>query len=234
MTARQMTELAAAAVMSMETPRPSSDRAFGRLTEAEARRGLYIDFEGGKDELPVLLGVLRRRGKGAEPTVHQIVVDAEFEPAGPRLLGFRKAVEVVVVRAERRDRRIISWSEYDLNVVRTLRNDAPELVTRFERRYANARKVAARWMTNLHPEGKPSDGKLASYLALIEYEVPPGGRADRVGETIRMLRPTLRGGRHLTASQQRRWAELLEHNRHDCAGMRAVCLLGTRELESAG
>jgi hypothetical protein len=39
----------------------------------------------------------------------------------------------------------------------------------------------------------------------------------------------------LSAEQASRahWDELLEHNRHDCAGMRAVCLLATREMESA-
>ena len=35
-----------------------------RLTAAEALRALYIDFEGGKDQPPVLLGV-HRRGRGA-------------------------------------------------------------------------------------------------------------------------------------------------------------------------
>ena len=37
---------------------------FKRLTEAEALRALYIDFEGEKGKPPVLLGV-HRRGRGA-------------------------------------------------------------------------------------------------------------------------------------------------------------------------
>ena len=122
--------------------------------------------------------------------------------------------------------------EHDLEVVRRLREDEPELVARFEQRYVNALGLARRWANKFHPEDKPPDGKLAGYLALIDYEVPPGGAPGRVGNTIRALRPTLRGGRSLTPGQQRRWAELLEHNRHDCAGMRAVCLRAAHELES--
>ena len=111
---------------------PPSLAAFKQLSEAEARRALYIDFEGEKDKPPVLLGVLRHRGRGAEPYVLQVVVDADFEPAGPSARAFREAVEIVVLRAEHGDRRIVSWSQHDLEVVRRLGGDDPELVARFE------------------------------------------------------------------------------------------------------
>jgi len=215
------------------TPTPSSQPAFKRLSEAEARRALYIDFEGEKDKPPVLLGVLRHRGRGAEPYVLQVVVDSDFEPAGPSVRGFREAVEIVVLRAEHGDRRIVSWSQHDLEVVRRLRGDDPELVARFECRYANALGVARLWANRLHPGEKPGDGQLVGYLALIGYTVPPDGGPGHVGETIRALRPGLQGGRPLTQAQQRRWGRLREHNRHDCAGMRAVCLRATEELEDA-
>ena len=210
-----------------------TEAAFKKLSEAEARRALYIDFEGGQDQPPVLLGILRRRGKAAEPYVHQVVVDAEFGPAGPETLGLREALEIVVRRAEHGDRRIVSWSEHDLEVTRTLRDEDPELVARFERRYANALAVARRWANKLHPADKPTDGRLAGYLALIGYDIPMGAGPGDVGETIRALRPTLRRGRPLTPAQERRWARLLAHNRHDCAGMRDVCLRATEELEDA-
>ena len=53
-------------------------QAFKRLSAAEALRALYIDFEGQKDQPPVLLGVLRRGGKGSTPFVDQDVVDEAF------------------------------------------------------------------------------------------------------------------------------------------------------------
>src|SRR5665811_717709 len=93
-------------------------RPFRHLTEAEALRALYVDFEGEKDRPPVLLGV-HRRGRGARPYVQQDVVDEVFEGLVPRYLPLLDAVDNVVRRAEDGARRIVSWSEHDLNVVRT-------------------------------------------------------------------------------------------------------------------
>lgn len=210
-----------------------STAAFKQLSEGEAQRALYIDFEGGQDKPPVLLGILGHRGRGAEPSVFQVVVDREFEPAGPMPRGLIDAVETVVQRAEHGDRRIVSWSQHDLDVVRRLHDDQPELVARFEHRYANALGVARRWANRMHPEDRPADGRLVGYLALIGYEIPPGASAGHVGQTIRALRPRLQAGRPLTPAHRRRWARLLEHNRYDCDGMREVCLLATRELADA-
>jgi hypothetical protein len=125
----------------------------------------------------------------------------------------------------------VSWSQHDLDAVRTLRDEDPELVARFERRYANALSVAKRWVSKLHPKDKPADGQLVGYLAMIGYEVPLGAGAGHVGQTIRALRPRLQKGKSLTPAQKRRWGRLRKHIRYDCDGMRAVCLLAARELE---
>ena len=211
-----------------------TDRAIAarRLTDAEALRALYVDFEGRKDEPPVLLGV-HRRGRGPHPYVQQDVVDPVFAGLVPRYLPLRDAVENVVRRAEHGDRRIVSWSEHDLRVVRTLADEDPELVGRFEDRYANARAFAEYWRNKLHGGDKPEKGRLADYLALIGYRVPDDAEPGHVGDTIRDLRPRLSRALALTPAQQARWNRLVEHNRFDCAGMRAVCLRATRELEWA-
>ena len=206
---------------------------FKTLTADEARRALYIDFEGQKDQPPVLLGILRRRGRADEPSVFQVVVDPDFEAAGPALRELRRAIEIVVIRAEAGDRRIVSWSEHDLEVVQRLRAEDPELVARFERRYANALAVAKRWANRLHREDKPANGELGGYLAMIGYAVPAGAGPGHIGDTIRALRPALSAGRPLASRQKARWSRLLSHNRHDCAGMRAVALLATAEIEAA-
>jgi hypothetical protein len=128
----------------------------------------------------------------------------------------------------------VSWSEHDLRVVRTLRTDVPDLVDRFEARYANARAVAERWRTLCHDRVKPASGSLADYLALIGYPMPDEAAAGHVGDTIRLLRPRLEHGLPLTPAQVERWDRLVEHNRRDCDGMRDVCLLATTELDAAG
>jgi hypothetical protein len=206
---------------------------FKRLSTTDALRALYIDFEGEKDKSPILLGVLRRPGIGSTPFVHQDVVDATFASLGVSEISLRDAVGKAVLRAERGDRRIVSWSQHDLGVVRTLRDDDPELVARFEGRYANALSVAKRWRNRCYGGVKPARGHLADYLALIGYPVPEEAAPGNVGETIRVLRHRLERGLPLTLAQQERWGRLVEHNRHDCAGMRRVCLLATRELETA-
>lgn len=208
-------------------------RTFDRLTADEARRALYIDFEGGKDQAPVLLGTMRVRGRSPEPIVHQVVVDPTFAPAGPGFRTFHDAIETLVQRAEHKKRRIVAWSEHELEVVRRECNDDPQLVERFERRYSNARRVAERWMNKLHPAEKPASGQLSAYLTLIGYAVPAGAEPGHVGTTIRALRPTLEAGRPLTPVQKAKWSRLLRHNRHDCAGMRQVCLTAASELERA-
>jgi hypothetical protein len=206
--------------------------AFKRLSAAEALRALYIDFEGQKDQPPVLLGVLRRGGKGSTPFVHQDVVDEAFASLPVPTMSLRDAIEKAVLRAEHGDRRIVSWSQHDLEVVRTLRDHDPNLVARFEALYANALSVAKRWRNRCYGGVKPANGRLADYLALIGYPVPDDAAGGQVGETIRVLRRPLEQGLPLTARQRSRWERLVEHNRYDCAGMRRVCLLATEELEA--
>jgi hypothetical protein len=210
-------------------------RPFSRLSNAEAQRALYIDFEGEKGKCPVLLGVLRRRGGSSTPRVQQDILDETFAPlATPatRLRSLHDVVLNVVQRAEHADRRIVSWSEHDLGVVRTLRDEDPGLVVRFEARYANALSIARRWRNRVHGGDKPSRGQLGRYLELITYPVPADAGPGHVGTTIRLVRPRLERGLPPTDTQQERWERLLDHNRHDCAGMREVCVIATRELEA--
>ena len=91
----------------------------------------------------------------------------------------------------------------------------------------------SRWRNKLHGGDNPESGRLADYLTLIGYPVPDEAVAGQVGRTIRAMRRRLERGLPLTAAQESRWDRLVEHNRHDCAGMRRVCLLATQELEAA-
>ncbi len=210
-----------------------TDRAqFKRLTEAEALRALYIDFEGEEDKPPVLLGV-HRRGRGARPYVQQDILDDGFAGLGESTMTLRAAVTKVLQRAERRDCRIVSWSEHELRIVATLDSDDPELLARFNARFANARAVAERWRNKLCGGTKPEPGRLVDYLALIAYPLPPDAAGGDVAKTIQAIRRTLARGRSPTVAQRERWQHLLEHNRFDCAGMRRVCLRATRELDAA-
>jgi hypothetical protein len=206
---------------------------FKRLTFVEASRALYLDFEGNIGKPPVLIGVLRRAGRGDEPFVQQDIVDECFRGMGLLTMSLQEAVAKVVVRAEHGDRRIVSWSQHDLDVIRALSATDPGLVERFEARYANALSVAKRWMSRFQPESRPTEGSLAAYLELIEYGVPDDAAPGFAGETLRVLRARLEAGRPLTENQRRRWHRLLAHNRHDCAGMKRICVRATRDIDAA-
>jgi hypothetical protein len=198
-------------------------KQFKQMTALEARTAFYLDFEGGKEQPPVLVGYLRKEH------VQQYVVDRAFQPAGPGYLELRQAIKTVLTRAQKQDRRIVSWSEHDLEVVRELKDAA--LIRAFEARYANGRALAARWATRTSAVTKPTEGDLEHYLKLVDFEVPEHAGPGKVGATLRSLRPSLEAGRGLTEPQLQRWADLLDHNRYDCEGARAVCIRAATDLE---
>ena len=59
---------------------------FGSLSAEEAHLALYIDFEGRKDQPPVLLGTLRR-SRGPKPYVQHDIVDNRFGVLGGRAMA---------------------------------------------------------------------------------------------------------------------------------------------------
>ena len=198
-------------------------RQFQQMTAAEARTAFYVDFEGGRDVPPVLMGILRKH-------TQQYVVEPAFRALGPAYLELRQAVAAVVTRAEKQARRIASWSEHDLEIVRSLTKE-PDLIRRFEARYANGQALAARWATLAPGVDQPASGDLELYLQLIGFDVPESAGPGTVGATVRSLRQSLDAGRQPSQQQAQRWADLLERNHDDCLGTRAVCIRAASELE---
>ena len=167
-----------------------------RITPDEARRALYIDFEGRKDTAPVLLGCAHRAGKGAKPFVWQVVTDPLFEPLTRadddiELLPLPDAVERILQRAEAKDRLIVAWSEHELDVVKV---HTPQHLARFEARFVNARTFAVYWRNACHGGRKPATNDLPAYLALIEYDLPEGAGPGRAGDTIEDRRRSTQEG----------------------------------------
>jgi hypothetical protein len=207
------------------------------LALEDARRALYIDFEGRKDQPPILLGCTRRARVHSDLSVWQAITDPQFESLaradGLESLTLADAVARILVRAEAKDRLIVAWSQYELDVVGEY---APEHLDRFAARYVNARTFAVRWRNKCHAGARPDSNTLADYLELIGYRVPDGAGPGRAGETIGILERALDAGRtadSLTDNQRRRWRDLREHNWHDCAGMRSICLIAADGIASA-
>ncbi len=202
-----------------------------RLTPDEARRALYIDFEGGKGKPPALLGCLRRKHIGktwqyiADPAFATLAVKDSLEA-----MTVADVVERILQRAAKHDRRIVAWSNHELDVIRAY---CPEHVQAFEARYVNARSLAVRWRNRCHAGAKPPSNTLADYQALIGFVVPAGAEAGKVGDTLTSIGKSLALGKtadQLTDNQRRRWTELRMHNASDCAGMREICLVAATEI----
>lgn len=208
------------------------------LSPAEASRALYIDFEGGKRQHPVLLGWWRRASVGEQHQARGYVVDPLFRPLGDAhelaVMSLGDAVADLLLRARSKGRVIVAWSTHERDIVGEY---APEHLARFDEWFVNGKLVAERWMTRCHPDDKPSSGKLIDYLGYIGRAVPERAGIDRTGTTIRRLRAALESGRRfesLTNDQRRRWADLLEHNAYDIAGTKEIMLRATRELAAEG
>jgi hypothetical protein len=207
------------------------------LAPEDAHRALYIDFEGRKDQPPILLGCTRRARVHSDLSVWQAITDPRFESLaradGLESLTLADAVARILARAEAKDRLIVAWSQHELDVVGEY---APEHLERFASRYVNARTLAVRWRNKCHGGAKPASNTLADYLELIGYRVPDGAGPGRAGETIGILERAFDAGRtanYLTDNQRRRWRDLRAHNRHDCTGMRSVCTIAAEEIERA-
>ena len=211
----------------------AAERRKDRLTPEQARQALYIDFEGGKGEPPVLLGCGRRTGRGQRQFVPQYITDVRFAPLADdevEVLPLTDAVERILQRAKSKDRLIVAWSNHELDVVKEY---CPKQVDRFQARYVNARTFAVYWRNACHAGERPATNTLADYLALVDYKVSDGAGPGNVGETVSRIARSLAKGKGeagLTDDQRRRWCDLREHNLHDCRGMKEVSVRAAEEI----
>lgn len=209
-----------------------------KLSLAQSEKAIYIDFEGCRGKSPVLLGMLVAPMAGV-PGVAQYVVDPAFETASEATactaVDLDDLVRSLTDRAEREERRIVTWSEHDLNLVRDY--CSADTYRRFAPRYRNARALSEKWREKLYPEVEFHDptlgNALANYLKMIAYEVPEAFGAGKTGEHLRRLARPLSKGKSwddLSDDQRGYWRDVLGHNQHDCDGMYRVCQRAASEL----
>lgn len=225
------------------------------LTPAEAGRAIYIDFEGRTDEAPALLGVLYAEGKHAspdrlvlrhdvlDPAMAPLVGAATFESVhryDTRACTLPQALADVLRRAKHQNRLIVSWSQHEGRIIGEAGNSA-WVRRQLGRRYVDGKAMAKRWRTQRHPDLKftfdthGGANKLIRYLPLVGYELPDSYGSGKVGGWIHQTRDALQRRptwEKLTAPQQQRWLDLLEHNAHDLFGLRAVVERAAADLAS--
>jgi hypothetical protein len=199
---------------------------------------IFIDFEGNRDEHPVILGVLEH--SSGQPVFTQWILDPLFQPLAEHNERLRAgSLTDVLTRIDREhgvSSSVYAWSTHEQQVITGAELPA-DLLASWSDRVIDAKVVAKRWARIAHPEFKPARiagrGRhtLDQYLDLANYAVPRMHGAGNTGSRLRSLRTALEKGKtfsQLTSVQKAKWTNLLEHNRHDCFGMARLVELAER------
>jgi hypothetical protein len=224
------------------TDGPTPIRAKKLLTPEEARRAIYVDFEGRKAEPEMVLGVSWQRHKSGPPSLRHYIVDQRLAPIADQIeivgddvaehewviATTRQAITELLQLAKKQDRLIVAWSQHDFKVVADGRGLSPYQRRHLVPRYRDAKETARKWVNRgiagtVLPPGKGHT--LDRYQRMIGYQVPNEYGIGRTGENLGKLIDALekRGTWDaLTDRQQRRAIEIIGHNYHDLDGMREI------------
>jgi len=204
------------------------------LTRDEARRAIWLDFEGGKDKPPSLAGVL------VDDLYSATILNPDFASlAKNRKLIQRSLADFVrdtLATAARENRVVAAWSEHELNqmeefdegILEACYRNANKLVLNF------FRKKRPKTMKRLRQQIKrdKAEGKwrnnnvgLKDLLGLdyIEYDFPDRLESFKPAKTISQMEDQLarHGGnyRKVATGAKRAFTQLIRYNEHDCRGM---------------
>jgi hypothetical protein len=207
------------------------------LTLEEARRALYIDFEGNMDMPPTLLGVYFGdvHSEDFKQVIHEpgfsTLADGEQSPsvAAVHVYGqsLGNALTALKDRALAEDRRVIAWSSREAIAIRESGCDNDTLHF-FEEQLIDAKIIAKQWKKKTYPhirwQRRPRGAthSLDRYMELVGYRVPYSHGPGKTGARLRNIRERLEAGKPMTKGLRGHWTKLLNHNFHDCRGMRAV------------
>lgn len=205
------------------------------ITPQEARRAIYLDYEGNKSRDPVLMGWM------TEGAIFGAIVDPAFAECAHRYrarhVGVADHLELateLLGQAASEHRKIISWSEHDFRVLCGLLD--PHGVQRLGRVYRNAIPTARRWYCHAQGEGV-GEASLAHYMDMLGYRVPEQYGQGVVGKALRNIRSQLSSGKRygqLTSGARTGWQAVVKHNMHDLQAMALVVTEASRALEQSG
>ena len=214
---------------------------------------IYLDFEclagpgpAGRNKAaaahPVLLGVMTDEGGRSE--LHQVILD-------PRLAGARVALARLTVDAlgtaldrlvgQQGSAPIVSWSTFDLAVIEADEKVAAALRGSVRRRHVNALTVGRTWRRVVRPSIElPTDEngavvhELKAYMRAVGIRPPRALTPPRPAAWTRYVldRLAANDGRYRSVKPPAKtaWHKLLEYNRLDCEGLRAVYTRAVCEL----
>ena len=206
---------------------PSTHALMKQVSVDQAQRGIYIDFEGFKDKPPAIIGLF------IDGNFNQVVLDSDFEHAarakGLAVEDLRQVVERLKSDCERDGRFIIAFSMHELSLIERVCG------IDISRYYKNGLAIAKRWRWHFHRNIELTRNSLDEFLSLpsVDYKVPGHFRKGIATKRLKAVAAGL--CRHdeysrLTAVQKGKWTKLLDYNRHDVLGLRALTLRAAQDL----
>jgi len=191
-----------------------------KITSAEAKSTIYLDYEGNKDKSSTLLG-WAVSGKYKAAIVEPLFATCadRYRARGIYAEDHETLVLSLITQAEDEKRLIVSWSEHDFNQMAMVLK--PDDIHRLLLVYRNAIRTARPWHQIKY--GKlPGPATLGFFESLTGYAVPEKFGLGLVGQALRLIRSQLEEGRDysgLSDKAREGWVKIVKHNRHDLVGM---------------
>jgi hypothetical protein len=228
---------------------PTEQKHPSHVSVAEAQRAIYIDFEGTAVDPPSFIGVAWSQGNALKFVQHVIepqlwsAAEAKSLKTGRGSCTSSTWHTLTEIRslAEQENRRVFAWSNHERDLLVEHMPDNSDGAW-FSSNVENAIKLAKVWKRRHFPDVEfPRDNpkrlngrnQLSRYLTLIGYSVPkafgPGNSAQRIRYVREMLQRK-DDYAALTPTAKAKWTKALEHNWHDCDGLRQLVLRCAKDL----
>ena len=190
-----------------------------RVYPSQARRGIYIDFEGFKDKEPSLVGIL------VENDFKQIILDPDLEQAAQaknlKTLSLECAIRHVGERAKNENRKIFAFSQHELKVAL----EYTSVGRSFSSRYKDVHKIAKRWFNKTHQARPLEDWGLKSFMKFLDIPLPKKLGNHNPTYKLREVKNMLINRKEydlLTNVKKNHWTSLLAYNKWDCLSLQRL------------
>jgi hypothetical protein len=187
-----------------------------KISLAESKRAIYIDFEGYVKEAPALIGIL------IQDDFEQIVLDEKFRGAAAykdpiAVIPGESVISDLLARSISEDRKIVAFSTLEKEqCMRWYEIDISQ-------RYVNAKSIAGRWARKVNPEVR--------CRTLKDFEIFTGYQRSRdtgYQKNTSCLNAALRDlesyGELRNPAPKKHWTNLRKHNRQDVEAMKHIVM----------
>tara|TARA_Y100000814_G_C12284364_1_gene386190 strand:- start:145 stop:789 length:645 start_codon:yes stop_codon:yes gene_type:complete len=195
-------------------------------------KAIYFDFESNPNRTPSLLGVLYKDIETGEDIFNQYILEPELNPTKDQFpITYISNVDRIIRKLRRlalkENRKFIAWSNHELEVINdySSQNWNEEFSGNY---YINAIEMGKEWFRKNDPSNLPTWGNntLSYYMKYFNYHVPSkfgvGITSNAIDEMREELKRTRGHINNVPYGTIIKWERMLQHNRHDCYGMRHV------------